>query len=97
MYVVLSSKLLFFIVDKGHFKKENFNTYGTNYDYDSIMHSGPYAYGKGKQTLKAKNQRYRNSIGKQVYLSETDKTEINKMYHCRKSFLFSFIYKKQLK
>lgn len=58
---------------------------GFPYDYDSIMHYGPYDGGKNElQTIKTLQPGAEN-MGQRTVLSPTDVNKINKMYSCTTS------------
>ncbi|XP_070501111.1 hatching enzyme 1.2-like [Chironomus tepperi] len=64
---------------------KKFNDFNTPYDYYSIMHYGPVAFSKNrntKRTIVPKIARYRNVIGQSPRLSLGDIKRINNMYNC---------------
>lgn len=69
------------------FKKVNpnlFGNFGTQYDYFSVMHYGPYTFSwNGKETIVATNRFYQNAIGRQSVMSSGDFIRINRMYKCK--------------
>ena len=56
---------------------------GTPYDYASVMHYGRTAFGDGKVTIRTKDCRYGDVIGKRVGLSKIDIRQVNLMYNCQ--------------
>ncbi|CRK89460.1 CLUMA_CG003201, isoform A [Clunio marinus] len=59
------------------------NTYGTSYDYHSIMHYGAKASSRnGLATIVPREEQYLNSIGQRGGLSVGDIQRINNKYHC---------------
>lgn len=60
-----------------------YNTYGTPYDYQSIMHYGPTAFSKnGARTIIPKDSRFADTIGQRNSLSDGDIKRINNKYKC---------------
>merc|ERR1711973_976476 len=74
------------VVDRARFnfnkmRSDQWDSKGTPYDYDSVMHYGSYFFSKNRQlTIKTKNSRDQNRIGNRSGFSATDKVQINKMY-----------------
>lgn len=72
-----------------------YNSYGTSYDYNSIMHYGPTAFTKtGARTIIPKDSSFSDSIGQRFSLSDGDIRRINNKYKCHgggKSNLLSSI------
>ncbi|KAM9354938.1 zinc metalloproteinase nas-14 [Pholidichthys leucotaenia] len=65
-----------------NFKIKSENTPILKYDFDSIMHYGPYFFSKnGSPTLSAKNSDVK--IGQRTHLSKLDAERLNKLYHCK--------------
>ncbi|XP_075056912.1 meprin A subunit alpha [Mixophyes fleayi] len=70
----------------------NFNTYddifitdlNTPYDYESVMHYGPYSFNKDPNTptITAKIPAFDNIIGQRLDFSEIDLERLNRMYNC---------------
>ncbi|XP_063775296.1 meprin A subunit alpha [Pseudophryne corroboree] len=70
----------------------NFNTYDDNYitdlntpyDYESVMHYGPYSFNKDPDipTITAKIPAFNNIIGQRLDFSEIDLERLNRMYDC---------------
>ncbi|KAM4040795.1 LOW QUALITY PROTEIN: meprin A subunit alpha [Anomaloglossus baeobatrachus] len=70
----------------------NFNTYDDNYitdlntpyDYESVMHYGPYSFNKnpGVPTITAKIPAFNNIIGQRFDFSAIDLERLNRMYNC---------------
>ncbi|XP_073530013.1 meprin A subunit alpha [Phyllobates terribilis] len=70
----------------------NFNTYddtyitdlNTPYDYESVMHYGPYSFNKnaGVPTITAKITAFNNIIGQRLDFSAIDLERLNRMYNC---------------
>ncbi|XP_036357035.1 zinc metalloproteinase nas-13 isoform X2 [Octopus sinensis] len=59
------------------------NMYDINYDYRSIMHYGSYEFSvNGERTIKTKDKRYQDIIGKAKILSFNDVKLVNTMYKC---------------
>ncbi|KAH8282684.1 hypothetical protein KR054_009132 [Drosophila jambulina] len=59
------------------------NDFGEKYDYDSVMHYGPYAFSKnGERTIVALEEGKEDAIGQRLQLSETDIRKLNAMYNC---------------
>lgn len=69
-----------------HFKNRNLGhvtTYDMFYDYDSLMHYGPYYFSKnGNVTIETKNDTDQTRIGQREKLSEIDIRRINVHYKC---------------
>ncbi|KAM8952686.1 meprin A subunit alpha [Pelodytes ibericus] len=72
--------------------QHNFNTYDDNfitdlntpYDYESVMHYGPYSFNKNESvpTITAKIPAFNDIIGQRLDLSEIDLERLNRMYNC---------------
>ncbi|XP_057297970.1 zinc metalloproteinase nas-4-like [Hydractinia symbiolongicarpus] len=71
---------------KFNFKKQKasiIDSFGTKYDYKSIMHYGAYTFSKNKKPVMiTKDPSMQKVIGQRIKLSEIDKEQINKMYNC---------------
>lgn len=71
-----------------------YNTYGTPYDYQSIMHYGPTAFTiNGARTIVPIDSSYADVIGQRTGLSDGDVRRINMKYKChegRSNSLSSF-------
>ena len=70
--------------------QHNFNKYNhdvidslTQYDYNSIMHYGPYAFSKNRKKTLVPIKYPKAKIGQIVGLSEKDINEINALYDCQ--------------
>ena len=73
-------------------KEHNFNkmaygsidSRGITYDYNSIMHYGPYSFTKNEslRTMVPLNSSLKITMGQRSYLSELDIKQANKMYCC---------------
>ncbi|XP_066932871.1 hatching enzyme 1.2-like [Clytia hemisphaerica] len=63
-------------------RSSNIDSKGTPYDFDSIMHYGPYAFARsrGLITIKTLDPQYQNRIGNRGGFSTIDKRQINLMY-----------------
>jgi len=74
------------VVDRAIFnfnkmRSDQWDSKGTAYDYDSVMHYGTYFFSKNRQmTIVTKNSRDQKRIGNRSGFSDTDKVQINKMY-----------------
>jgi len=60
----------------------NFSSFGTPYDYCSVMHYGAHAFGGGYFTIVPKDLGYISVIGQVEDISYSDATIVNKMYKC---------------
>jgi len=65
-------------------KTEGHSTFGTQYDYCSVMHYGPQFFTLGYKyfTMIPKDLGYISVIGHQTHVTYTDATIVNKMYRC---------------
>lgn len=78
---MLRISLILVIEEKFEKKKiAEVNSLGTPYDVSSLMHYGPYAFGIGKMTIKAKDPAKQHLIGQAKGFSRTDIQQINLMY-----------------
>lgn len=70
-----------------NFKKLNpaeSSSFGTNYDYMSIMHYDRKAFSKnGQDTMVPKNRKYVDKIGHRIGMTKGDAKRINNMYKCK--------------
>uniref|UniRef100_A0A670Z1D5 Metalloendopeptidase n=1 Tax=Pseudonaja textilis TaxID=8673 RepID=A0A670Z1D5_PSETE len=59
----------------------------TPYDYESVMHYGPYSFSKNKsvRTITTKIPEFNNVIGQSQDMSKIDVERLNRMYHCASS------------
>ncbi|XP_039182144.1 meprin A subunit alpha-like [Crotalus tigris] len=59
----------------------------TPYDYESVMHYGPYSFSKNSSvpTITTKIPEFNNIIGQSQDMSKTDVERLNRMYHCASS------------
>lgn len=67
------------------FSKYNSNSYGTQYDLDSVMHYDPFYFSNnGKPTIEPLDRSYLTNkrMGQRVGMSPGDATRINNMYQC---------------
>jgi len=58
------------------------NTHDVPYDYSSVMQYGQYSFGGGQITIKTKDPKYQEWIGKSKGLSYADLKTMNAMYNC---------------
>lgn len=69
-----------------NYMKYNFDTLGLGYDYDSMMHYGPYYFSKDPKhkllTLRTKDPKAQHRIGQRVGMSPLDIAKLKKMYKC---------------
>ena len=57
------------------------STYGTTYDYLSVMHYGSYAFSiNNERTIETKNEKYQNLIGNRATFTSSDMNYINILY-----------------
>ncbi|KAF7239478.1 Meprin A subunit alpha [Varanus komodoensis] len=73
----------------------NFKKYGdsyltdlnTPYDYESIMHYGPFSFSKNSslRTITARISEFNHIIGQRLDFSTTDLARLNRMYNCTSS------------
>jgi len=66
-----------------NFKKQpasNIDSLGTKYDYNSMMHYGPYGFGGGDMTIRTKDPKMQSVIGQRRGPSAIDVIQINRMY-----------------
>ncbi|XP_067284790.1 meprin A subunit beta-like [Pseudorasbora parva] len=64
-------------------------TQGTSYDYYSVMHFDKNAFSNGKgPTIITKSPEFQDVIGQLMEMSESDVTELNKLYKCNSSVSF---------
>ena len=57
------------------------STYGTAYDYLSVMHYGSYAWSiNNERTIETKNEKYQNLIGNRATFTSSDMNYINILY-----------------
>ncbi|KAJ7346012.1 hypothetical protein JRQ81_001962, partial [Phrynocephalus forsythii] len=63
----------------------------TPYDYESIMHYGPFSFGKNSSlaTITTSMPEFNNIIGQRLDFSSTDLERLNQMYNCSKSIFRS--------
>lgn len=61
----------------------------TPYDYESIMHYGPYSFNKDPRypTITAKDPEMTKVLGQYNDFSSLDLLRLNRMYNCCESFL----------
>jgi len=66
------------------FQNDDKSTRNFNYDYDSLMHYGPYSFSKNKRKRKATIVPLKPgvSIGQREMLSKTDCMKLNSQYRC---------------
>jgi len=59
------------------------NTFNTSYDYDSVLHYGPYSFAidTKKPTITPKDPKA--VIGQRTHLSKIDIIELNMLYKCK--------------
>lgn len=59
-------------------------SFGTKYDYGSVMHYGKdaFANGAGKLTIVTKDKSQQNKIGQRNSFSATDLKKLKAMYKC---------------
>uniref|UniRef100_A0A8C6VD90 Metalloendopeptidase n=1 Tax=Naja naja TaxID=35670 RepID=A0A8C6VD90_NAJNA len=59
----------------------------TPYDYESVLHYGPYAFSKNGsvRTITTKIPEFNNVIGQSQDMSKVDLERLNRMYHCASS------------
>lgn len=63
------------------YDKDRINDFGIEYDYNSVMHYGPFAFSKnGEPTIISKDPYAK--IGQRIGLSRKDIEKINRMYQC---------------
>lgn len=86
LLIYWSVVVVVFIGRKFNFKKQKasiIDSFGTKYDYKSIMHYGAYTFSKNKKPVMiTKDPSMQKVIGQRIKLSEIDKEQINKMYNC---------------
>lgn len=65
------------------FSPREMTSFGTPYDYLSIMHYDSYAFSRnGRQTIVAKNEKFNRIMGRRERLSYGDILRIRRMYNC---------------
>ncbi|KAB7504055.1 Zinc metalloproteinase nas-4 [Armadillidium nasatum] len=62
--------------------RKRWSVFNESYDLYSLMHYGPYAYGNGKITIRARDSYFQNIIGQGKGFSAKDIRKIRKMYNC---------------
>lgn len=62
----------------------------TPYDYESVMHYGPYSFNKNSSvpSITTKIPEFNNVIGQSQDMSKIDLERLNRMYRCGKFILF---------
>jgi meprin B len=75
------------------YKRDAIDVLDTNYDYNSIMHYGKYAFSKnGNPTLLAIQNPDRN-LGQRDGFSEIDIVKVNALYDCKSNYIrYYFFY-----
>lgn len=64
------------------FSKSNTQTFGEPYDYNSVMHYGPYAFTKYKSRATIVPRQRGVNIGQRSHMSRIDLAKLNKLYKC---------------